>query len=596
MTERADADLRDGAPADRPTSIADVAERSRRLLIDWLARNGYAVTSTALTDPMDLCGTFLEFTAKMMTRPQSVVSAQVSLWQCYLDLWLNATSRLLGQPPPSAIAAPENDPRFADAAWEEHIIFSYIKQSYLLTSRWLLRTVHDVGGLTPPTRQKVDHYTRQFVNALSPTNFALTNPEVVRAAIETRGENLLAGLNNLLHDLETWSIASLGSGAAGFAVGTTIATAPGKVVYRNELIELIQYAPTSERVLRPPLLVVPSWINKYYLFDLRDETSWVKWAVGRGHTVFMISWVNPDQSLADASFEDYVLKGPVAAIEAIGRATGERVNAIGHSSGGTLLATALAWLAARGEDRVLTATLLAAMLDFSQPGELGISIDEASIAWLEEQATGRGYVDSAEMSMLVNMLRENDLVWSFVVDTYLLGRDRFPFDLCYWNSDTTRTPPSVQSFCLRNFYQNNRLIEPGGIRIAGVPIDLRRIGIPTYFLATREDHIAPWKATYAGVRLLGGDNRFTLAQSGHVGGVVCPPAGNGRFYWVNAKCLANPDEWLACAQRERGSWWPHWHAWVTSVTGIDTVPARIPGTGGLPALAEAPGTYVAVST
>ena len=578
---------------DGSMTLAEVAARSRRLLIDWLGRNGYPIASSSIADPFDICTTFLELTSRMMTQPRKIVNAHVALWKDYLDLWQSTTARLLGEPDQPGTSRTEPDPRFIDDAWEDSDIFNFIKHSYLLTSRWLLRTIRDVDGVNPATLQHADYYTRQFVNALSPSNFALTNPEVIRATFETGGENLINGFKNLLTDLD-WASAALGLGGPGkpFVLGRSVAATPGKVINRTEMMEIIQYEPLTPSVHRRPLLLVPPWINKFYLFDLRPENSWIRFALEQGHTVFAISWVNPNEWLASRSFEDYVLRGIVAALDTIEAVTGEnRINAVGYCIGGTLLATALAYLAARGDERIASASLLATMLDFSMPGELGITIDEAAIACLEEKSAQRGYLDGPDIAILYNMLRESDLIWTFTVNTYLLGKDPFPFDFLYWNADTTRLPHALHSYYLRNFYQHNRLLEPGGISIAGERIDLKKVKVPTYFLATREDHIAPWKSVYAGMRLLGGAHQFALADCGHVTGVINPPAANTYQHWVNAKTPANPDEWLAGAHRERGSWWLHWNAWLTKQSDPETVPARTPG-GGLAVLGDAPGSYV----
>jgi polyhydroxyalkanoate synthase len=578
-------------------SFAEIAERSQRILTDWLGKNGYSVTSSAASDPLNIANTFLELTSKMMSDPGKVVKAQMSLWQEYLQLWQNTANRMLGQQVAPVIEADKADKRFKDDAWEENDVFNYIKQSYLLTSRWIAQTVRDVEGLDPKTQDKVEFYTRQFVSALSPTNFAMTNPEVIRATIETKGENLVNGLKNLLTDLER------GKGTVRisqtqydkFVVGKNIATTPGKVIFRNEMMEVIQYSPLTTEVVKRPLLFVPAWINKFYIVDLREKNSWVRWAVAQGHTVFMISWVNPDERLAQKSFENYVVDGTCVALDVVQEATGENeINAVGYCIGGTLLAATLAYLANKGDDRVKSSTFFTTMVDFSQPGELGVFIDEATISYLEGKMAERGYLDAAEMATTFNMLRENDLIWSFVVNNYLLGNDPFPFDLLYWNSDSTRMPYAMHSFYLRNFYQNNKLIEPGGLNLAGEPIDLRKIKVPTYFLSAREDHISPWKSNYQGMLNLGGANRFTLAASGHIAGVINPPAAKKYCFWVNPKTPTNPDEWLASAQQKDGSWWPDWDAWVKKMSGKEMVPAREPGGGKLQPLCEAPGPYVAM--
>jgi polyhydroxyalkanoate synthase len=583
--------------AELSKSFGEIAERSQRLLTDWLAKNGFSGGQGAVADPLNIGNTFIELTQKMMADPSKVVQAQMSLWQDYLKLWQTTSSRILGQEAQPLIEADRADKRFKDEAWEENDVFNYIKQSYLLTARWLTQTVRDVESLDQKSKDKVDFYTRQFISALSPTNFALTNPEVLRATIETRGENLINGLKNLLKDLERGkgSLRISQTDYDKFVVGKNIATTPGKVVFRNEMMEVIQYSPMTEQVVKRPLLFVPAWINKFYIVDLREKNSWVRWAVEQGHTVFMISWVNPSEELAQKSFEDYVTQGTVTALDVVEQATGERdINAVGYCIGGTLLAATLAYLAKKGDDRIKSGTFFTTMLDFSEPGELGVFIDEATISYLEEKMAERGYLDAAEMATTFNMLRENDLIWSFVVNNYLLGNDPFPFDLLYWNSDSTRMPYAMHSFYLRNFYQKNKLVEPGGITLAGVPIDLRAISVPTYFLSAREDHISPWKSNYRGTQIMSGQNRFTLAASGHIAGVINPPAAKKYCFWTNNKTPENPDEWLAGAQSKDGSWWPDWDAWTKKLSGKEMVPAREPGTGKLKAIDEAPGPYVSM--
>src|SRR4051812_45394446 len=394
-------------------------------------------------------------------------------------------------------------------------LFDFIKQSYLITSRHVQHAVAGVDDLPEDSKKKVAFFTRQYLDALAPSNFALTNPQVVRETMASGGQNLIKGLDNLLADIEKGGISMTDEKA--FTLGKNVATTPGKVVFQNDLMQLIQYEPTTKEVGRTPLVIIPPWINKYYILDLREKNSFIKWAVDQGHTVFVISWVNPDSKLAGKGFDDYMKEGPLAALEAVEKATGEKkVNFIGYCLGGTLLGCVLAWLAARGEDRVNAATFFVALLDFSQPGELGVFIDEAQVQSLEKKMSERGYLEGSEMATTFNLLRANDLVWSFVINNYLLGKDPFPFDLLYWNSDATRMPARMHSFYLRNMYLANRLKEPGGIELAGVPIDLSRVTTPSYFISAIEDHIAPWKATYRGAQYLGGEVRFVLGGSGHI--------------------------------------------------------------------------------
>jgi polyhydroxyalkanoate synthase subunit PhaC len=379
-----------------------------------------------------------------------------------------------------------------------------------------------------------------------------------------------------------------------FKLGENIAVSPGKVVFQNDLMQLIQYTPTTPQVLKRPLLIAPPWINKFYILDLRPKNSFVRWAVGQGHTVFVISWVNPDAQLAEKGFEDYMREGYLAALDAIEKATGEReVNAIGYCLGGTLLGSTLAYMAAKGDDRIKTATFFVTMLDFAEAGELGVFIDEEQLRALEDKMNKRGYLEGSEMATTFNMLRANDLIWSFVVNNYLLGNEPFPFDLLYWNADSTRMPARMHSFYLRKMYQENLLAQPNAISLAGVPIDLRRIQVPAYFLSTREDHIAPWKSTYKGTQILSGPKRFVLAASGHIAGVVNPPEGGKYGHWVGTDLPPDPEAWLKGATEMAGSWWPDWQRWVVS-HDKEMVPARKPGAGKLKAIEDAPGSYVRV--
>ena len=580
-------------PAVIGRSMADVAERSHRIVAEWLKRQA---EDERPFDPLNIGQAFLEMTTRLMAHPAEMMQAQFGFWQDYMTLWQNTARRVMGLDHQSTIEADPADRRFKDAAWKENEVFDFIKQSYLLSARFVQDVVRRVDGLDAKTAQKVDFYARQFVEAMSPSNFVLTNPEVLRRTVETGGENLLKGLSNLLSDLDR------GKGRlhikmtddAAFEVGGNIAVSPGQVVYQNALMQLIQYAPATETVLKRPLLIVPPWINKFYILDLRPKNSFVRWAVAQGHTVFMVSWVNPDEKLGDKGFDDYMAEGVLQPLEAIEKATGEReVNAIGYCLGGTLLGTTLAWLAAKGKEPIKSATFFVSLLDFRESGELNVFIDEEQLQVLEERMQRRGYLEGSEMATTFNMLRANDLIWSFVVNNYLLGNEPFPFDLLYWNSDSTRMPARMHSFYLRNMYQANKLAEPGGITLKGEPIDLGRIRIPAYFLSTREDHIAPWKATYRGTQLLGGANRFVLAASGHIAGVVNPPESGKYNHWVNPALPPDPEEWLKGATELAGSWWPDWHRWV-SHHASERVPARKPGAGKLKAIEPAPGSYVKV--
>jgi polyhydroxyalkanoate synthase len=573
----------------------DIAERSQKLLQDF-AERGCAANGGGSSDPLNLSRTFLELTTRVMSDPGAVLQAQFSLWQDHLRLWQHMGQRMLGQTSEPLIEPERGDRRFRDPAWQDSALFDFIKQSYLLTSRWIVNTVEDIDGFDDKTRQKVDFYTRQFVDAMAPSNFVATNPEVLRVTLETHGENLLRGLSHLLEDLERGKgkLAIKMTDMDAFELGRNIGVTPGKVVFQNDLIQLLQYEPTTEQVWRRPLLIVPPWINKYYILDLQPKNSFIKYAVDQGFTVFVVSWVNPDEHYAKKGFDDYMVEGPLAALDAIERATGERdINVIGYCLGGTLLACTLAYMAARRDDRIRAATFFASLTDFEDAGELGVFIDEEQLASMESSMARLGYLDGREMATTFNMLRANDLVWSFVVNNYLLGKEPFPFDLLFWNSDSTRMPYAMHSFYLRKFYQENRLVEPGGITLCDVAIDLRKVRIPTYMLSTREDHIAPWASTYAATQHFRGDRTFVLAGSGHIAGVINPPTVEKYGYWVGEKLPPDPDDWLEAAEQRPGSWWPHWLAWNAAKSG-EKVPARRPGDGGLEIIEAAPGSYARV--
>ncbi|MEX2642872.1 MAG: class I poly(R)-hydroxyalkanoic acid synthase [Acetobacterales bacterium] len=580
--------------------MSAIADRSQRIVTAFLARHASNGQGNGLgnglgqLDPLNIGSAFMAMTARMMTHPEKIVEAQLSLWHDYMSLWQSTARRMMGEDTTPVIQPNRGDRRFRDDAWEENEVFDFIKQSYLLTARWLQSTVNEVEGLDDKTAQKVDFYTRQFVDALSPSNFVMTNPEVLRATVESRGENLLRGLDNLLEDLERGKgkLSIRMTDLDAFEVGKNIATTPGKVVFQNELMQVNQYTPTTAKVLKRPLLIIPPWINKYYILDLRPENSFIKWCVDQGHTVFCISWINPDERHGDKNFESYMLEGPLAALDAIEQATGEKdVNVIGYCLGGTLLACTLSYMAKKNDDRVKSATFFTTMLDFSEAGELGVFIDEEQITAIEEKMSAKGYLEGSSMAQTFNMLRANDLIWSFVVNNYLLGKEPFPFDLLYWNSDSTRMPAQMHSFYLRRMYQENKLVEPGGITLAGEPIDLRDIKTPSYFLSTREDHIAPWKSTYAGAHLIGGKARFMLAASGHIAGVVNPPAASKYSHFINTKMPKSPEKWLEGTEEEAGSWWTDWHQWVSGQSK-ETVKARQPGDGALEPIEDTPGSYV----
>ncbi|MFO1322645.1 MAG: class I poly(R)-hydroxyalkanoic acid synthase [Burkholderiales bacterium] len=576
-------------------SLASAAEKSAKVIGDFASRNAQS-GATLPNDELGLGKAFMELAAQMLSNPARLAESHMNLWWEYMSLWQGSMLRLMGaEASPVAVPA-KGDKRFKHEDWHEHFLFDYIKQSYLIAARWLHDQVASVDGLDVHTKKKVDFFTRQYIDALAPSNFALTNPEVFRETVASGGQNLVRGLNNLLDDIERGGgqLRISMTDAKAFELGVNIATTPGKVVFQNELMQLIQYEPATKKVWKRPVLVIPPWINKYYILDLREKNSFLRWAVAEGMTVFVVSWVNPDEKLAHKNFEDYLTEGMLEALDAIEKATGEKdVNAVGYCLGGTLLAATLGYLAAKKDKRIASATFMTSLIDFTAAGELEVFIDEEQVASLERKMNERGYLEGSEMAQTFNMLRANDLIWSFVINNYLLGRDPFPFDLLHWNCDSTRMPATMHSFYLRNMYMKNLLREPGALTLAGVPIDLTKVAVPTYFVSAIEDHIAPWKTTYAGTQILSGKSRFVLSGSGHIAGIVNPPAANKYGYWTNEKLPAKPEAWFDAARQHEGSWWNDWREWLAPHLGRE-VPARVPGKGKLKVIEAAPGTYARI--
>jgi polyhydroxyalkanoate synthase len=576
-------------------SLASAADKSAKLLGDYLARQSKSGPALA-TDEFGLTKAFMEMAAKMLSNPYRMAETQMNLWWDYSALWQSSMLKMMGQTSSPVAEPAKGDRRFRHEDWQEHFLFDYVKQSYLIAARWLHNAVASVEGLDEHTQKKVDFFTRQYIDALAPSNFALTNPEVFRETVASGGQNLVKGLNNLLDDIERGNgqLKISMTDSKAFELGINIATTPGKIVYQNELMQLIQYEPATAKVYKRPLLIIPPWINKYYILDLREKNSLVKWCVEHGLTVFVISWVNPDKKLAGKDFVDYMQEGPLAALGAIEQATGEReINALGYCLGGTLLTATLAYMTTKKDRRIVSAGFMTSLVDFTGAGELEVFIDESQVKALEKKMNERGYLEGSEMANSFNMLRSNDLIWSFVINNYLLGRDPFPFDLLHWNCDSTRMPAKMHSFYLRNMYLRNALKDPAGISLAGVPIDVSKITQPAYFVSAIEDHIAPWKTTYAGPRLLGGKSRFVLSGSGHIAGMINPPSANKYGYWTN-ELAATADEWLAGAKQHEGSWWNDWLTWLRPHLGPQ-VAARVPGKGGgkgrLKIIEPAPGSY-----
>ena len=576
-------------------SLAAAAEKSAKVIGDFAARN--AKSGAVLpSDELGLGKAFMELAAQLLANPARLAESHMNLWWEYMSLWQGSMMRMLGAPAEPVAVPREGDKRFKHEDWQQHFLFDYVKQSYLIAARWLHDQVATVEGLDDHTKKKVDFFTRQYIDALAPSNFALTNPEVFRETVATGGQNLVKGLHNLLDDIERGGgqLKISMTDTKAFELGVNIATTPGKIVFQNELMQLIQYEPSTKKSWKRPLLIIPPWINKYYILDLREKNSFIRWAVAEGLTVFVISWVNPDERLAHKTFEDYMTEGSLAALDAVERATGEAdVNAIGYCLGGTLLAATLGYLAAKKEKRIASATFMTALVDFTAAGELEVFIDEGQVASLEKKMNERGYLEGGEMATTFNMLRANDLIWSFVINNYLLGRDPFPFDLLHWNCDSTRMPAAMHSYYLRNMYMKNALREPGALTLAGVPIDVTKVTTPTYCISAIEDHIAPWKTTYETTQIMKGKARFVLSGSGHIAGMINPPAANKYGYWTNDRVPDTADAWFAGATQNEGSWWTDWRRWLTPFLGRE-VPARVPGKGKLKVIEPAPGTYARI--
>jgi polyhydroxyalkanoate synthase len=521
---------------------------------------------------------------------------QTRMAKGYLDLWGSAMRRLAGEAAMPAITPSPRDKRFADPEWKSNQFFDFVMQAYLLTTQWAFELVRNAEGLDPHTRKKAEFYVQQITNALAPSNFVLTNPEVLRETLASNADNLVRGMAMLAEDIEAGkgTLKIRQSDPANLEVGVNMATTPGKVIYQNELMQLIQYAPTTENVLRAPLLIVPPWINKFYILDLRPEKSFIKWCVDQGITVFMISWVNPDKSLGAKTWEDYMKGGPLAAMDAIEKATGEmKVHTMGYCVGGTLLATTLAWLAEKRRVRVTSATFLAAQVDFTHAGDLLVFVDEGQISALERDMQESGVLEGAKMAMAFNMLRSNDLIWSYVVNNYLKGQAPSAFDLLHWNSDATRMPAANHSYYLRNCYLENRL-STGSMVLDNTLLNLSRVKVPVYNLATREDHIAPADSVLYGSQFFGGPVKYVLSGSGHIAGVVNPPSLGKYQYWTNDNIRdISLSDWIKGAQEHKGSWWPNWREWLSNIDA-EEVPARAVGGDALPPIEDAPGSYVKV--
>ncbi|WGD48768.1 class I poly(R)-hydroxyalkanoic acid synthase [Bradyrhizobium sp. CB1650] len=578
-------------------NVARALESSGKALAAYIKpRESGEVQDRPPTELTEVVKTFTSVAEYWLSDSSRSSDLQTKLAKDYLDLWGSAVRRMAGQEVAPAIAPSPRDKRFADPEWKSNQFFDFMMQLYLLTTKWAQELVRDAEGLDPHTRRKAEFYVQQVTNALSPSNFVLTNPEVLRETVASSGENLARGLTMLAEDIAAGKgmLKIRQSNPDNLVVGVNMATTPGKVIYQNEMMQLIQYTPTTEKVLRTPLLIVPPWINKFYILDLKPEKSYIKWCVDQGITVFVISWVNPDKRLGNKSWEDYMKEGLLTAMDVIEKATGEmKVHTAGYCVGGTMLATTLAWLAEKRRQRVSSATFFAAQVDFTHAGDLLVFVDEEQISALEQDMRAAGVLEGSKMAMAFNMLRSNDLIWSYVVSNYLKGQQPSAFDLLHWNSDATRMTAANHSYYLRNCYLENRL-STGTMVLDNTLLDLSKVKVPVYNLATREDHIAPAESVLYGSQFFGGPVKYVLSGSGHIAGVVNPPASNKYQYWTNDNIKdVSVAQWMKDAVEHKGSWWPDWRDWLG---GLDPeeVPARAVGSDALPPIEDAPGSYVRV--
>jgi polyhydroxyalkanoate synthase len=576
-------------------NLARALENSGKALSAYLKPRENGEIKDQAGELTEVVKTFSSVADYWLSDQKRTAELQMKLGKAYLDLWSNSMRRLAGEAAKPVAEPAPRDKRFSDPEWRSNHFFDFVKQAYLLTTEWASDLVKNAEGLDAHTRKKAEFYVQQFANALSPSNFVLTNPEILRQTLSSNGDNLARGMKMLAEDIEAGrGNLKIRQSAANLEVGRDLALTPGKVIYQNDIMQLIQYEPSTETVLRTPLLIVPPWINKFYILDLNPQKSFIKWCVDQGITVFVISWVNPDKKLGSKTFDDYMREGPLAAMDAIERVTGEmKVHAMGYCVGGTLLASTLAWLAEKRRVRVTSATLLAAQVDFTHAGDLLVFVDENQISMLEQDMKESGVLEGSKMAMAFNMLRSNDLIWSYVVSNYLKGQEPAAFDLLHWNSDATRMPAANHSFYLRNCYLENRL-STGTMVLDNTRLDLSKVKVPVYNLATREDHIAPAESVLYGSQFFGGPVKYVLAGSGHIAGVVNPPASGKYQYWTNDNVRdITLADWLKGAEEHKGSWWPDWRAWLETVDA-ETVSAREPGKGPLPAIEDAPGSYVRV--
>ncbi|MDQ6437961.1 class I poly(R)-hydroxyalkanoic acid synthase [Mesorhizobium sp. LHD-90] len=576
-------------------NMARMVEQAGKAASAWAEPREKGELRDSIAEPVvDMVKTFSKLTEYWLSDPQRALEAQTRLFSGYMSVWANAVQRAGGEQPEDAIQPDKGDKRFQDPEWGRNAFFDFLKQAYLVTSRWAGELVEHADGLDDHTRYKASFYVKQISHAISPSNFILTNPELFRETVASSGENLVRGMKMLAEDIAAGrgDLKLRQADYTPFEIGKNLAVTPGKVVGRSDVAEILQYEPATKNVLKRPLLICPPWINKFYILDLNPQKSFIRWAVEQGHTVFVISWINPDERHGMKGWEAYIREGLQYALDTVEATTGERtVNAIGYCVGGTLLAAALALLAQEGDDRIASVTFFTTQVDFTYAGDLKVFVDEDQVTAVERSMGEKGYLEGTKMATAFNMLRAGDLIWPYVINNYMRGKEPLPFDLLYWNSDSTRMAAANHSFYLRNCYLDNNLTK-GRMEIAGRSLSLSDITIPVYNLSAKEDHIAPARSVFLGCRFFGGPVEFVMAGSGHIAGVVNPPAQMKYQHWTGGKPVGAFEDWLAHATENPGSWWPHWQKWIEDKDSAK-VPARKPGKKGK-VLGEAPGTYVRV--
>ncbi|MGI6853001.1 PHA/PHB synthase family protein [Mesorhizobium sp. 1B3] len=576
-------------------NLARMVEEAGKAAAAWAKPREKGEVRDSVAEPVaDMVKTFSKLTEYWLADPTRALDAQTRLFSGYMNVWANSIRRIAEPEIEDAEKADRGDKRFQDPEWGRNAFFGFLKQAYLVTSRWAADLAEHADGLDEHTRHKASFYVKQISQALSPSNFVLTNPELFRETVANSGENLVRGMHMLAEDIAAGKgdLKLRQADYSKFEIGRNIAVSPGKVVGRSDVAEIIQYEPTTETVLKRPLLICPPWINKFYILDLNPEKSFIRWAIEQGHTVFVISWINPDERHGAKGWEAYIREGIEYGLDTVERATGEReVNAIGYCVGGTLLAGALALMAREGDDRIKSVTFFTTQVDFTHAGDLKVFVDEDQVAALERAMNERGYLEGTKMATAFNMLRSGDLIWPYVVNNYLRGKEPMPFDLLYWNADSTRMAAANHSFYLRNCYLENNLSE-GRMQLAGHTVSLGDIAIPVYNLSAREDHIAPARSVFLGCRYFGGDVEFVMAGSGHIAGVVNPPSLKKYQYWTGGKPVGAFEDWIAKATENPGSWWPHWQAWIEARDNRRVKPRKVGAR--TKTLGDAPGTYVKV--